>query len=507
VLVKEFFRGFVFALLLLALFFSNPAFAYSLENNLFFSSETNTKNLYFEEPAGAGTIGTTGTTGSTGSTGTTGASGPTGATGASGATGSTGCTVSKLTPKEAKGLLDIAHSGFQGEKISDGSAPDKNDYRDLNGTQLVTKDNDGKTALKVTPPTEATSALKYALFDGRTISGPFGIGLVLDDTLRVGKCDYPVSEQDKCRIEGKGTEYRTSGTGVKAGFGNAYESLKDATVRKAKGVTEEEYQRMQNSLIDNDENNMMYYNVEPGQKIRNSFFVGNYSVKKATNCNGATCIIATYSSFDKYFNSWFSAEMIVSSFGPTLLHKASKVMGMGSIAAGAKNEKSVFNKLGKFFEKSTNTIKSAPLEVIGSSRFEAYQKLKLEYPNIRPFFDDLTVKAKLFQTDGGGYVSEILKSESALMKLTPDEKKAFFRAADHFRAWMRINNTTIQGADAAYKQILNNPLATQVEKDAAQLQFGRKMSEMMAYMDNVTPLDFPMWVQQSGSLGDFQQLL
>jgi len=506
VLVKEFSKGFVFALIVMVLFFSNPAFAYSFEassQKLLFAEPT-----LFETGTEAGTvvqevspttdpvtIGTTPQAETTTQTDLTSLGSP------------TGCTVSKLTPKEAMDILDIAHSGFQGEKISDGTAPDKNNLMDLNGTQLVTKDNDGKTAIKVTPPTQATSASKYALFDGRTLSGPFGIGLVLDDTLRVGKCDYPTSEQDKCRIEGNGTEYRTSGTGLQAGFGNAFESLKDAASRKIQGVSEEEYQSMQNNFLDNNQDNLISYTLSPSDKIKNSFFVGDYTVKKATNCTGATCIISTYSSFDKYFNSWFSAEMIVSSFGPTLLHKASKVMGWGGAAGGAKNTSSIWNKTGTFFEKQTNRLKKFPLEALGTNRFEAYNKIRLEYPQLRQIFDKMLVDRKLFNSSMGGLSTELLKSDSVLMKLNPEEKKAFFKALDHLRSWFSLQNSEIQGLKAAYDAVAKSATATVAEKQLAQMEFGRAMAYKIGWYDRLTSLDFPAWLQTSGSLSDMSNLV
>ncbi|HNV01278.1 MAG TPA: hypothetical protein PKK60_02505 [archaeon] len=513
-MLKDFLQGFFVTIIFLTIFLSNPAFVYSIDNSQINSTSFST--VYFEEENTflGNTDNTNDNTNS--ETDTTNTNDGSSNENNNSSTDSSvsppsvdssnyvnsGCTISKLSAKEASDILDITHSGFDGNSMSDGKASDSNGKTpvDLNGLGLIANDNDGKSAIKVVPPTTGTQASRYSVFDGVDITGPWGIGLVLDDTLRVGRCED--LDQESCRIMGDGTSYRTSGVGIKAGFSNAYGALSDLTKRKVAGVSEEDYEKIQNSIFDNDENSLVSYSVEESEKIKNSFKTKNYTAKKSSNCNNTECVISTYSSFDKYFNSWFSVEMIVSSFGPTLVGKAGKLMGIGKAA----NEGTFWSKTSKFMDNVTDKVRRTPLEAVGLERLNQYKKILNEHPNLRQFFDQETINKKMFSAGQGGYITDMLKKDSALMKLSSEEKAAFFKATDHLRSWIKQRNATVKSLKSTYQKVLADPLATQAEKELAQLDYARSFSNTIMEFDDVINLDFPEWIKESGTLGDFMSL-
>lgn len=178
--MKYFFEGFFVGFTIILLLFSNPAFAFSVENNPVenvFVENSFDKKIFLEEVSPQEYY----------------------------------CNITSLSPLESKKIMDLTKENFQGEEISDGSS-EKATGVDLKDLELIGQDNDGVTAVKQTVPSKAASAERFDFLSGRLISGPFGIGVVLEDTLRVGRCvDL---EQENCRVYGNGLAFRTSGKGV-----------------------------------------------------------------------------------------------------------------------------------------------------------------------------------------------------------------------------------------------------------------------------------------------------
>jgi hypothetical protein len=473
-------RAFLFAVMLMALLVGNPALAMSVESSV----GSTVESALFEEAILPGTtpMPVTPATGTPSTTSKPPAS----------------CDVTELSLEEAKAIMNLTSQGFQGEEIGDG-IDEKADGIELDKIDLVGESPDGKSAIKQEAPNKAASADRFSLFTNREFIGPFGIGLILYDTLRVGRCEDKT--QESCRINGSGLSYRSSGKGFVSDLTNAFTSLKDASGRLANNVSEEEYQAMQNNIFDDDKNHFTVAGIEPTDQITNSFLTSSYTAKQATNCINSECIIATYSAFDKYYNSWFSTEMVVSSFGPTLLHQSKKLLGFGK--RGSKD--SWIKQVNNWVETKRQGINDIPVALSSRNRISRFQDTVKEN-GLGKVWENSTIKKKLFSSGGAGEIDELLKADSVIMKLAPEQKKKFFQSLDDLRSYTRTSNVRVQELAKRYNTAVAAAGNNIVAKQAAQVDFARQMSGIYINWDDVVYLDFPEWIRDSGNLAGFKKL-
>ncbi len=468
--MKDFLEGLVTGIIFLMLFFSLPGLAFAVENNDFGNDQVAVTTTVQEEDV----IRT-----------------------------DYKCDVSSLTPEESRKIMDLTGENFEGEEVGDGSG-EKATGLDLDGLELIGQDISGSTAVKQEPPTQAASADRFCLFDGREISGPFGIGLVLDDTMRVGRCVD--TAQENCRIYGYGLSFRTSGKGIKNFFIDTSSEFKDFISKGVTGVSEEEYIQLQNQVYDLDDSKVLAVQLDPTDQIPNSFVTENYTVKNATTCDSSACSISTYSSFDKLYNSWFSADLIVTSFGPTLLHSAGRVLNLassgpgGGIFAGNK----VFSGINDRITRMGNFIRDAPSAIVGKKRIDNYQQLITKH-GIGDYFTEFTVGGKAFSSGAQGYVDALLGKNSPLWDLTPEQKKAFFRALDDVRAYSRVSKLKLDAAKEAFKakEAAARAAGRGVSPDDT-IQYSREVAKIITDWDDNAFLDFPAWIQKNHELTGLQ---
>ncbi|MDD3159820.1 MAG: hypothetical protein PHQ98_02540 [Candidatus ainarchaeum sp.] len=476
-LIKGFFIGF----LLIILLFSNPAFAYSIESN-------NYQRLNFDSTATGSAIVSTDSSSSTDSSLTS--STPS-------ALSTSNCDVVDLTDNEAQSLIDLTKDGFSGNSIGD-AVDEKANGVDLNGSKLVAADNDGKTAIELSPPTKAASADRFKIFDGRTLRGPFGLGLVLDDTLRVGVCDYSTSDQSNCRINGNGLNYRSAGeTGFVSSVTNLLPVLSDSAAKTALNLTDEQVETMQNSVTDSNTLEAKVVSQTAGEKINNVLQTSSYAGRSATTCNNTNCSISLYSTFDKFYNQWFSGEMVVSSFGPTLLSGLGNKLG---ILKRAQDNGGVASKISSFFDKYTDKAKlsTLPSQLLGIKSGKNYKRLVSEN-SLNEFFSKLIDEKKIFGGSAYGVVDDLIKPDGALMKLSPERKKKFFEALTELKKYAAASNEQMVGLKTAYGDALKVATTTKM-KDAAKIDYAKGVVSNILDWDDIISLDYPNFVQSNQEL-------
>jgi hypothetical protein len=467
--MKDFARGFISGLIFLMLLFANPAFADFSENYhdidyvIYFDDVNSPSSQDFEIPA------------------------------ESIAPESFSCSVSELTDAEANKIINLAGEGFAGEKIDDGK--DSNGVKtDLEGLELVGESTDGETAVKQAPPTASTDAERFSFFSEREVVGPFGVGMILDDTVRVGRCvDL---EQEECRIYGRGLEYRTSGKGVVSDLKNSWTSLSDEVQREAAGIDDEEYEKLQNNFLDNNTDNFRVAGVTPTDIIPNSFETRRYTATAATTCNNAACIISTYSGFDKYFNSFYSAELVVSNFGPTILGGANRLFG-----ATRRNQGAGFQGFKKFNEKLsdlTEKWRGIPADTLQLNRGLMFKERENQY-GLGNYFKGLLIDKKLFSTGAKGEIFDVTSAAAEIKKAPRETKEQFFKALTDLRAFAKHGNAEVLAMKSQYVPRIN---AGDVD---AQIEFARKLSKQYVHWDDTLALDYPQWIKDSGNLGSFKE--
>ncbi|MFA5357658.1 MAG: hypothetical protein WC308_01930 [archaeon] len=537
-LFSHFCRGFFAAFLVMLLFMSSPAFALSFQNinsdyvqvssEKIFLAETTTATDTADSSTSTTTSETTdnsATTAGTAGTTTSGTADSTTSNNVDGIDYSNGssCVISSLTPKESKAIMNITSDGFDGKILGDGI--DTNEPgKKIDGAQIVGESNDGKNAVTQKPPNEMTDAERFKFLADRHIEGPWGLGLVLDDTLRVGRCADLQSQA--CWINDPGLSIRTSGTGFSSDITNAVASLSDVAERSKINMTDQEYEKLKQNIVDQNDSNFTNISWASGEKIKNSILTKSYGAKNATSCNNSNCAISTYSAFDKYYNSWFSTDLVVFNIGPTFFNQATR--GLKSIASRVstnvgKEEQTILGKglanLNKTYSKIATGIKETPANLVG------VQKMSQFWPNVQkhgfgPAMDDLIIKKKLFSNGAQGFVSDMLSNESQLMKLTPLQREQFFDDFQTFASYVKASN--VKAKD--YKSVLESAMknyddaikvagtntdaikAAQQALNSSKVDVARDLVRMGNEWDDITRLDVPEWVQNNEDLFSLQGL-
>jgi hypothetical protein len=391
VFVKCFFACFIFSMV----FLTHPAFAYTIEQNTF--EQTNFEQTIFEQvyfadsdPINLGGSNPTSTTPPNPALTTS----PTlpsltnpsipaiPSTTAANQVAPGFCAVSILTPEEAKKILNLTHEGFNGKQLSDGNVADsntKNDVKDLGKTELVGRDNDGKTAVKVDAPSVAAPANKFSFLNGKSILGPFGIGFILEDTLRVGRPAESAQLQSKNMMYGaENLSTRTSGVGFKEDLVNSFASipvLGNLSLAES-ALGKEDANKLKANYLDLDTNDFSTGSFGQGDLIENSILVNKYEAKNSTTCNNSACTISTYSAFGKYFNSWMTTDMVVFNIGPTLLNSSYKFLTKLSKTVGGETLTNKFAWAQKIRQKYLDL--TSPLSLFGKKRAELFQAISTE---------------------------------------------------------------------------------------------------------------------------------
>ncbi len=410
------------------------------------------------------------------------------------------CEISKLSDIEAAKLMELTKDGYQGEEISDGGQ-DLDEKKDLGDIQLIGNTNDGETGIKVDAPSQITSAERFSFLADKKIEGPWGIGIILDDTIRVGRCDGLA--QEECRVFGDGLSYRTSGTGIKSDFSMAISSLREESTKSTFNLSEEEYERIQNNILDENEPTFGIAKWDKEEQIKNSILTQNYSATSATTCNNSACVISTYSAFDKYYNTWFSTEMVVSSFGPMLFHSAGRLFNKLSYGVGASKMETPLGKLVNQSRAKLEGLRSSVLDVpssiLGRRRVDDYQRI-LKEEGLASYVTDLTVKKKLFSSGAQGFTDDVLRQGSDWSKLPADKKDKLFEAVQHLRSYAQASKHQL---DSANKKFLDQ-IAAGISEDQAHIEYSKSIMKQIIDWDDVTFLDFIDWVKDKDDLAFLQ---
>lgn len=496
-LTNIFLRSFLACFVFFILFFANPSFAYVAENysNLHFADSEPLNlggNYVNNSPTTPNLVGSNPTTLVN-----------------SVAPGS--CEVSVLSGEEAKKILDLTHDGFNGKKLTDGDTNTsdtntKKDVKDLGKTELVGRDNaTNNTAVKVDAPSVAAPANRFSFMNGKSILGPFGIGLIMDDTLRVGRCDYPAEQQKLCKIYGEENQStRTSGVGFKEDLVNSFATIGTAGKNLAEmSLSAEDANKMKANYIDLDTNDFSTGSFGKGGLIENVLEVSKYEAKNSTTCNNSSCTISTYSAFGKYFNAWMTTDLVVSNIGPTLLNSSYKVLTKlgknidGSKFAFAQNIRQKYIDL------------TSPMSLFGKKRAELFKNIMKEEGMYEFLEKPLLIERSAWNSGAKGEIDKLLKADSPIWKFAPEKRKKFMQAVDLLRAYSKesaeglaISGKRWENLKDAAESIADPALKADALK-AAKIDYGRSVAGIMDDWDEVLALDFEAWLKDNEDIFSF----
>ena len=378
--------------------------------------------------------------------------------------------------------------------------------------------------------------------NGKDIQGPFSIGIVLEDTLRVGVCNDTKGNNVQCALDANGLMLRNSGEGIKSNFVNVWEDFKQINIiggagvglsnisagmaekfagikdmltgkKDAEGLSSEQQETLRGQFAmetgyDPDDPDaqpdefplQVYQRSSEFGGIPNSIITDYFSASMQSNCED--CVISTYSMFDKYFNSWLSAEMVISAFGPVAYGEASKLLGWaGRRGWPWKLDQSEFMKA---FRRTFQT----PSSLFGTHR--AQRMLARVQKN---GFGDMW--SKLVEEEGwtsgyrwfkGGsfrtWWDDLGKSGGYLDKIVdPQRRRELFNVVRDMREYSRTIRAIDSSAAAQYKQVLTKFGPGSAEEIAASVKYGQTFSKIMTDFDDHFALDALEWWVRDESAG------
>ncbi len=161
-------------------------------------------------------------------------------------TNSFACTNTSLGPKQVQKLYDeTINKGFTGGELSSGTEPDL-DRDVLDQNTLLVKASD-ELAIEQEMPSQKINPEEVSHLINTHYNGPFAFGIVLEDTIRIGRCESKEAGEldlNSCMLQGKNLAYRNSGEGIKQNFGNVWDDFKSIFVEKPPELSAEEYENL-----------------------------------------------------------------------------------------------------------------------------------------------------------------------------------------------------------------------------------------------------------------------
>ncbi len=403
------------------------------------------------------------------------------------------CSTSAISPEEIEKFKDeVFVKGFDGNAISSGT-PANSDRDALDSNKIVLTSEDTNTAVKAEIPSEKISPFEVQHLLGDYGKGAFAIGLVLDDSLRTGRC----KNLGTCPLTGSNLKLRNSGTGFIEETKSILADFIDGNKYRIEALTEED-RKLIDAQLYLDENKFDAKTIKRIESviIPNSILADSFTAKMETNCRNSGCFINSYSLFDKYFNAWFSLDMVVSSFAPTLFSNARKMMGWSARRGWPwhLNELDFYKKFKNAFY-STDTVAGKANLVKMDTDIQRY--------GLGVVFEDLVDSSKGYRLIRSGPFADWLFSSlesGSLSKLkTPQQRAAMVRVIKRINNYsqpINYRNKELQGVmEKAIKQF--GPDSQQAIQ--ARLSLAQYLAKTGWEMDDKLHLDLPEFWMRYGS--------
>jgi len=266
-----------------------------------------------------------------------------------------GCSTVELPESSVNALWkEILTKGFSADEITSDQGPNLNRQTLDQNAVLLTEPNAkaGDIAVKQEMPSKIMKPIETPTLLGQVCYGPYGFGVNLKDTLRIGRCTGQ-SEDSECYVTNPGL-FRQNGINgffrkSKVVVSDLWVGLKEmvrtdadqnALIKEDLGpfsnITSTDIQHYLQAMEANDMNAMeteMWTTIQD-KSIQNATMTNNFSVSMQTTCRGENCYINTYSLFDKMFNQYFSLDMVYSATTPFLYNGMARIANHPSIKRG-----------------------------------------------------------------------------------------------------------------------------------------------------------------------------
>ncbi len=467
-----------------------------------------------------------------------------------------GCYTETL-PKESieKIWNDILVNGFRIDKLS--SNIEANTNRDtLDKSEVMLTDSTtkgGDVVIKKDMPSQIMEPLETPGILGEVCSGPYSYSINLKSTLRVGRC---ADNNVACYLSSGGLFRQNGNEGFFKEIQTVGQDMLDMVgVNKVKEFAgevvnsdlnfdtnvdlgmfsdmsaEELAYFSQTQLVDANRTSIdiQKTNLLLDKAIKNSYKTDTFNASMETTCSGENCYINVYSLFDKVFNQYFSADLVMSSVSPLLWKAATGIFGRGTNIlrkyTGIDNiskkiaGKDKFFKQGGFVDNILNN-RNNPLRAISNATelktalrdVDSYSRLlaekqatnlkKLQRYELEPVMNDY-VKVLKDKKQIDALKKEFFEG-GKFAKLNKAQKRIFFEVAQDYHDQIKITKAVISSLETdpiyksayetARKELLNIStgevkLGTTIPKDMTDFYKALTKEQYKALEDNTIQIN------------------
>lgn len=399
-------------------------------------------------------------------------------------------TTARDAQRSASYLQDLLGKMGVMQNIGAGTEPNTNRNK-LQQDSLLATDPELEKAQKIPIPNEEVDIEEASWLLGKRCYGAFAYGLVADDSMRVGRCEGEAKDSN-CHLTGDDMYRRNSGVGiqgvtknVKEEVGNLWDGAKDLA-----GWGVEQMGFLEGLLTSENPETMEMETWErpKGKYIENSILAQTFNAKLQGNCQDPSCTISTYSMFDKMFNTWSSAEMVVGNFGPSLLGDARRFFGRFSSRywpfslRNSKLADRIFSS--KFFQ---------PTSFLGKYRMQ-HAKSLIDEHKLNDIFTPLYQKHYIIKSGSFDtyYQQKLAGADGLITKLTdPVQQKYALKVAHDFKEYGQATHSIVTRAQNNYKAVLDSFGPDTPQEIAARIEFGKAIGKIGNDMDDTLGLDWP----------------
>ncbi|MBS3063322.1 MAG: hypothetical protein J4203_05620 [Candidatus Diapherotrites archaeon] len=421
-----------------------------------------------------------------------------GATTPPGATTQFACKTDSLSAQETQAIQELLREGVVGSELSAGTPKDKDrDKLDANQLIVTNPSQDENVAVAVKIPTQKVEPMAVGFLLNRTIAGPFAFGLSLQDSVRTARCE---SLTGNCAVNAVNLQYRNSGAGVVADFKNVandFQEFMDGN-RHFRNLTAEEDDTLRGYMSLEDRNEFQYKGGERKEMalIPNSILAEDFDARMQTNCMNSKCVINTYSLFDKYFNSWYSAQLVVGTAAPTLVAESRRLWAVGQTRGYLpKFEDFPFMQAirkSRLFQPSSwltlTRMKAATKRIQDAGYFESLVQPMTSWDPVNPAMGRYLSKSEVSYNWWG----KLWAKDGLLTKVTSvEDQRAIVNYMNEARKFSKSMKLLEDEAEDSMQQAIKQFGNGSPEHKAALVEYGRVASSNALEYDDVLGYDWP----------------
>ena len=400
------------------------------------------------------------------------------------------CNTTRISPEEVEKFKDeVFVKGFDGNAISSGT-PANSERDALDSNKIIITAQDENTAIKAEIPSEKIDPFEVQHLLGDYGKGAFAFGLVLDDSLRAGRC----KDLQTCPLSGSNLKLRNSSTGFIQETKSVVADLFDGNKYNIEALTEQDRTMIEAQLY-MDENKVDAKTLRRIETafIPNSILADSFLAKMETNCRNSACYINVYSLFDKYFNTWFSLDMVVSNFAPMLMSNARKMMGWSTRRGWPWQLKQL-----DFFKKFKT--KMYGIDTLGGKMNMAKMDTDIMRYGLGNVFEDLVGPGNNYKLIRSGPFAEWLfqsLENGNLSKLnTPAQRAALVRVMKRINNYANVIDFKNKELKAIAETAMKNFGVDSPQAKRAKLEWAQEIAKQAWYMDDKLHLDLPeFWMR------------